>query len=67
MVKRDRESKLRLTSPGKEDWTQSRTAPAPPLPKKKSSHLARSKEVLPKKAALAKGKVEKQEAAFEAQ
>ncbi|NWI57705.1 HIPL2 protein, partial [Calyptomena viridis] len=36
----------------------SRTTPAPPLPKK-TSHLARPKKVLPKKAALAKGKLEK--------
>ncbi|KAM4904253.1 LOW QUALITY PROTEIN: HHIP-like protein 2 [Sylvia borin] len=44
---------------GKKTGHNSRTAPAPPLPKKRSSHLARIKEVLPKKAALAKGKVEK--------
>ncbi|XP_017668319.1 PREDICTED: HHIP-like protein 2 isoform X1 [Lepidothrix coronata] len=37
----------------------SRTTPAPPLPKRKSSHLARPKKVLPKNAALAKGKLEK--------
>ncbi|NXV78577.1 HIPL2 protein, partial [Atlantisia rogersi] len=37
----------------------SRTTPAPPLPKKKSSHLTRTKKLLPKKAPLAKEKVEK--------
>ncbi|XP_074719872.1 HHIP-like protein 2 isoform X2 [Strix uralensis] len=37
----------------------SRTTPAPPLPKKKSSHLTRTKKLLPKKGALAKEKVEK--------
>ncbi|NXB14898.1 HIPL2 protein, partial [Rhagologus leucostigma] len=44
---------------GKKAAHKSRTAAAPPLPKKKSSHQARTKEVLPKKAALAKGKLEK--------
>ncbi|KAL2305941.1 hypothetical protein Nmel_003835, partial [Mimus melanotis] len=44
---------------GKKVGHNFRTGPAPPLPKKKSSHLARAKEVLPKKAALAKEKVEK--------
>uniref|UniRef100_A0A8C3R3Z8 HHIP like 2 n=1 Tax=Cyanoderma ruficeps TaxID=181631 RepID=A0A8C3R3Z8_9PASS len=44
---------------GKKIGHNSRTAPEPPLPKKKRYHLARSKEVLPKKAAPAKGKVEK--------
>ncbi|KAM7027935.1 LOW QUALITY PROTEIN: HHIP-like protein 2 [Passerculus sandwichensis] len=53
---------------GKKTGHNSRTAPAPPLPKMKSSHLARIKEVLPKKAALPKGKVEKtSKIAFEAQ
>ncbi|NXM39429.1 HIPL2 protein, partial [Gymnorhina tibicen] len=47
------------TYKGKKVAHKSRTAPAPPLPKKKSSHQARTKEVLPKKAALAKGKLEK--------
>uniref|UniRef100_A0A8C8AAY9 HHIP like 2 n=1 Tax=Otus sunia TaxID=257818 RepID=A0A8C8AAY9_9STRI len=37
----------------------SRTTPAPPLPKKKSSHLTRTKKLLPKKGALAKEKLEK--------
>lgn len=37
----------------------SRTTPAPPLPKKKSFHLTRTKKLLPKKAALAKEKLEK--------
>ena len=37
----------------------SRTTPAPPLPKRKSSHLTRTKKLLPKKAALAKEKLEK--------
>ncbi|NXT82588.1 HIPL2 protein, partial [Zapornia atra] len=36
----------------------SRATPAPPLPKKKSSHLTRTKKLLPKKAPLAKEKVE---------
>ncbi|NXU43366.1 HIPL2 protein, partial [Drymodes brunneopygia] len=44
---------------GKKVPHNSRTAPAPLLPKKKSSHLSRTKEALPKKAALAKGKLEK--------
>ncbi|CAN8203223.1 unnamed protein product [Coccothraustes coccothraustes] len=53
---------------GKKTGHNSRTAPAPPLPKKKSFHLARIKEVLLKKAALPKGKVEKtSKPAFEAQ
>ncbi|XP_033368443.1 LOW QUALITY PROTEIN: HHIP-like protein 2 [Parus major] len=52
---------------GKKIGQNSRTAPAPPLPKKKSSHLTRTEEFLPKKPALAKGKVEKEEAVFEAQ
>uniref|UniRef100_A0A8B9RQ99 HHIP like 2 n=1 Tax=Accipiter nisus TaxID=211598 RepID=A0A8B9RQ99_9AVES len=39
----------------------SRTTPAPPLPKKKSFHLTRTKKLLPKKAALAKEKLEKEE------
>ncbi|XP_027497417.1 HHIP-like protein 2 isoform X1 [Corapipo altera] len=37
----------------------SRITPAPPLPKKKSSQLARPKKVLPKNTALAKAKLEK--------
>lgn len=37
----------------------SRTTPAPPLQKKKSSHLTRTKKLLPKKAAPAKEKLEK--------
>uniref|UniRef100_A0A8D0FRE8 HHIP like 2 n=1 Tax=Strix occidentalis caurina TaxID=311401 RepID=A0A8D0FRE8_STROC len=37
----------------------SRTTPAPPLPKRKSSHLTRTKKLLPKKGALAKEKLEK--------
>ncbi|NXA65204.1 HIPL2 protein, partial [Mohoua ochrocephala] len=44
---------------GKKIAHNSRAAPAAPLPENKSSHLARTKEVLPKKAALAKGKLEK--------
>ncbi|NXN53682.1 HIPL2 protein, partial [Rynchops niger] len=37
----------------------SRTTPAPPLAKKKSSHLTRKKQLLPKKVALAKEKLKK--------
>ncbi|XP_074782406.1 HHIP-like protein 2 [Athene noctua] len=37
----------------------SRTTSAPPLPKKKSSHLTTTKKLLPKKGALAKEKLEK--------
>ncbi|NXS63166.1 HIPL2 protein, partial [Brachypteracias leptosomus] len=37
----------------------SRTTPAPPLPKNKSSHLTRTKKLLPKKPALAKEKPER--------
>lgn len=37
----------------------SRTTPAPLLPKKKTFHLTRMKKLLPKKAALAKEKLEK--------
>ncbi|NWW60939.1 HIPL2 protein, partial [Ifrita kowaldi] len=44
---------------GKKVAHNSRTAPAPPLPRKKSSHLGRTKEVLPKKGAQVKGKLEK--------
>ncbi|NWV24117.1 HIPL2 protein, partial [Origma solitaria] len=44
---------------GKKVAHNSRITPTPPLPKKKSSHLARTKKILPKKAALAKEKLEK--------
>ncbi|NXJ60315.1 HIPL2 protein, partial [Rostratula benghalensis] len=37
----------------------SRTTPAPPVPKKKSSHLTRTKNFLPRKVALAEEKLEK--------
>ncbi|XP_027751984.1 HHIP-like protein 2 [Empidonax traillii] len=61
------EAKPHKPRQGEKVARNSRATLAPPLPRRKSSHLARPKKVLPKNAALAKGKLEEEEAAFEAQ
>uniref|UniRef100_A0A8C0AV75 HHIP like 2 n=1 Tax=Buteo japonicus TaxID=224669 RepID=A0A8C0AV75_9AVES len=53
------EAKLHKTKQEEKVAHISRTTPAPPLPKKKSFHLTRNKKLLPKKATLAKEKLEK--------